>query len=161
MIEEPALVVGVEHGFAWVETRRAGTCGACAAHRSCGTAALERHFGARRRRVRALDRIGTSPGDQVVVGLPEGALVKGSLAVYRMPLLGLLMGGGVVEALGIGSSGGAELPVVAGGLAGLVLALAWLRRFTRRIAADEEYQPVVLQRLSPSSLFPKRSLPGR
>lgn len=158
MIEESARVVTVEAGFAWVETRRGGACGACGARAGCGTATLERYLGRRRTRVRAVDEVGVRPGDEVVVGLPEGALVKGSLAVYLVPLLGLFGAGAVAETLSVAAGWETELPVLVGALAGGGAALAWVRAFSRRIAADTEYHPAVLRRVTttPRASFPVR-----
>jgi len=40
MIEETASVVALEDDFAWVETQRKSTCGACAVNKGCGAATL-------------------------------------------------------------------------------------------------------------------------
>jgi positive regulator of sigma E activity len=92
MIEERAEVVACEGRFAWVQTQRASTCGSCAANKGCGTATLAKVLGQRRTRVRVLNDARAVAGEQVVIGLSEQALVRGALAVYLVPLLGLLGG---------------------------------------------------------------------
>ncbi|MFN2308769.1 MAG: SoxR reducing system RseC family protein [Gammaproteobacteria bacterium] len=147
MIEETARVIATEAGFVWVETRRQSTCGGCAAKSGCGTAALAKVLGTRRTRVRAIDRQGVQVGDEVVVGIDESALIRGSLAVYAVPLLGLLAGavlGGVLSARLLV---GGEALTLGLGIAGLLAGLIWLKGFTVRIRDDGRYQPVVLRRL--------------
>lgn len=147
MIEETAQVVATEGEFVWVETQRQSTCGGCAARQGCGTATLAKVLGNRRTRVRAINRDGAQVGDRVVVGIDETALIRGSLAVYAVPLLGLLagavLGGLLSERLLVDG----EALTLGLGIAGLSGGLVWLRGFTRRIRSDRRYQPVVLRRL--------------
>lgn len=147
MIEESAQVVAVEGDFVWVETQRQGTCGSCAASKGCGTATLAKVLGTRRTRVRALNGNGAQVGDRVVVGIEEAALVRGSLAVYAVPLLALLAGGVVGSLLSARLLLEGEGLSLALGVLGLVAGLGWLKGFSRRIRSDARYQPVVLRRL--------------
>jgi len=148
MIEETGQVAEVEGEFAWVETQRQSTCGSCAANKGCGTAVLSKVLGQKRSRVRALNRAGAHPGDTVTVGIREDALVRGSLAMYAVPLLALL-GGGLVGQYLQRSYGSGEGLVILAGLIGLFGGLLWLRGFSRRAQSDPRYQPVVLRKVSP------------
>jgi sigma-E factor negative regulatory protein RseC len=148
MLEESAQVVRIDGPDVWVETLRQSTCSGCAAEKGCGTAALAKVLGNRRNRVRALSRIPLGIGDRVVIGVQERALVRGSMAVYAVPIL-LLLVGAVLGELGAERRlwDNAETASVVLGLAGLSAGLVWLARFTRRIRKDQRYQPVVLRRL--------------
>jgi len=149
MIEETAQVVRVEGTDVWVETRRRSTCSGCAAEAGCGTGALSKVLGNRRTLVRVLSDQPLTVGDEVVVGISEQALVRGSLAVYAVPLLLLLVGAVLGElGAGIGLWASAEAGSLALGLGGFAAGLSWLRRFSRRIQHDHNYQPVVLRRLA-------------
>ncbi|MGA7801176.1 MAG: SoxR reducing system RseC family protein [Gammaproteobacteria bacterium] len=158
MIEESARVVALDGEFAWVETERKSACGSCAANKGCGTAALAKVLGQRRTRVRALNRPGAAVGDEVLIGLDERALVRGSLAVYAVPLLALLAGAlfGQYMAVQLGLAD-VEGTTVLAGLAGLGVGLLWLRGFGRRIQRDGRYQPVILRRAgAPPGLWVNR-----
>jgi sigma-E factor negative regulatory protein RseC len=148
MIEERAEVVAREGRFAWVQTQRASTCGACAVNKGCGTAALAKVLGQRSTRVRVLNEAGAGVGEQVIIGLPEQALVRGALAVYLVPLLGLL--GGALFGAHLAGRLLAEQPdlfsIFFGGL-GLAVGIGWLRYHARHIREDARYQPVVVRRL--------------
>jgi sigma-E factor negative regulatory protein RseC len=148
MIEETARVVAAEGEFVWVETQRQSTCGGCAARQGCGTATLAKVLGRRRTRVRALNRDAARVGDRVVVGIDEQALVRGSLAVYAVPLLGLLAGGVLGALLQTRLQLAGEALTLIAGVAGLIAGLLWVKGFTRRIRGDSRYQPVVLRRLA-------------
>lgn len=148
MIEETARVVAAEGEFVWVETQRQSTCGGCAARQGCGTATLAKVLGRRRTRVRALNRDAARVGDRVVVGIDEQALVRGSLAVYAVPLLGLLAGGVLGALVQTRLQLAGEALTLVAGVAGLIAGLLWVKGFTRRIRGDSRYQPVVLRRLA-------------
>jgi sigma-E factor negative regulatory protein RseC len=147
MIEENAQVVRIQDDEVWVETQRSSSCASCSAEKGCGTAALSRVLGKRRNVVRVLSTIPLRVGDQVVIGIREQALVRGSLAVYAVPILLLLLGALVGE---LGAEQfiweNAELASVTLGISGLLAGLVWLRRFTRGIQNDPNFQPLVLRR---------------
>ncbi len=148
MLEETARVVKVDEDAVWVETQRRSTCGSCSASKGCGTAAISRALGKRRSIVRVLSSMPLKTGDQVIIGIRERALVKGSLAVYAVPVLLLLLGALLGE---LGAQRFLWQSAEAGGLvlgiSGFAAGLLWLRRFTRRIRSDADFQPVVLRKL--------------
>lgn len=146
MIEEKATVVDVEGQFAWVETQRQSTCSACSANKGCGTATLSKVLGQKRTRVRVLNDLGARPGDNVIVGLQEGALLRGSLAIYALPLLmlfgGALFGAVLAEGFGFEYTEGKRIVFA---FAGLAAGFYAVKRFSNRVSSDERYQAVVLR----------------
>jgi sigma-E factor negative regulatory protein RseC len=149
MLEETAQVVAVQGTEVWVETERRSSCSSCAANSGCGSAALAKVLGQRRSRVRALSPIALKVGDRVVIGVCERAVVRGSLAVYALPVVMLLVGA-VIGELGARQFlwQNAEIASLVLGMAGLAGGLWWLRAFSRRIRHSPDYQPVVLRRLA-------------
>ncbi|MGB5305395.1 MAG: SoxR reducing system RseC family protein [Gammaproteobacteria bacterium] len=146
MIEESGQVVGLENDFAWVEAERSSTCGTCAVRQGCGTSAIAKLLGRRRVRIRVLNHIDARIGDRVVIGITESSLVRGSLAVYAVPLAALFSGALAGSALGAALFGQAsEVAGIAGALAGFAAGLVWLRYFSRKTDRDAAYQPVVLR----------------
>lgn len=151
MIEEHAQVVALDQNHdVWVETQRRSACGQCAANKGCGTATLAKVLGNKRSRVRALNPQATAVmvGDEVIIGINEQALVRGSLAVYTVPLLTLFVFGFLGQLLTdqLLMTNQDILPIVSG-LMGLLLGFLWVRRFTRLIADNDRYQPVLLRRV--------------
>ncbi|MDT8384673.1 MAG: SoxR reducing system RseC family protein [Gammaproteobacteria bacterium] len=152
MIEEHAQVVAVNTDGIWVETQRRSACGQCAVNKGCGTATLAKVLGNKRSRVRALNPHATpvTVGDEVVIGIDEQALIKGSLAVYTLPLLTMFLFALLGDVLGtqllLESS---ELVAIGFGIFGLLLGYVWVGRFTASIASDERYQPILLRQVLP------------
>lgn len=146
MIEESGLVVERRGVWAEVETTRRTSCGGCAAGAGCGISLLDRFLGRRPTRLAALNRIEAAPGQRVVVGIPEGALLSASLAAYLVPVLALIGGAILAQTLAprLGWTAGDPLSI-AGGLIGLIASLLWLARFSRARQDDARYQAVVLR----------------
>lgn len=146
MIEESGQVISREGDYAWVETERKSTCSSCAANKGCGTGVISKFYSGRFSRVKALNTVNASVGDRVVLGLAEDALVRGSLAVYGLPLLSLmlmaLLGSAVADEVGLQQADGLTAVF---GLAGLLFGFYLVRSFSHRIAADTRYQPVILR----------------
>jgi sigma-E factor negative regulatory protein RseC len=98
-------------------------------------------------RLRVVNRVDARIGDHVVIGIAESGVVRGSLAVYAVPLAGLfagaLAGQFVAERI---TSTGSDWPAIAGAAIGLIASLFWLRRFGRATETDAAFQPVVLRR---------------
>ena len=98
-------------------------------------------------RLRVVNRIDAAVGDQVVIGIAESGVVRGSLAVYAVPLAGLFAGAIAGHlAGGYLAETATDLPAMAGAIAGFAGGLAWLGRFSRATRTDAAYQPVLLRR---------------
>src|SRR5690606_26683622 len=111
-------------GAVWVETLRRSTCSACSASAGCGQGLMDKlGVGQRRGYVRALTDLQLAVGDGVVIGIREDLLVRSSLLVYLLPLLGLFAGAMLAQWLAL-----AESFVILGGLSGL-FSLWWLVRW--------------------------------
>lgn len=144
MIEEQAVVVGIDQDQVLLEIVRNKPCGLCGQTRGCGISIWGRLLGHRNNVFRAVNQINARPGDNVVVGIDEKALLTSSLAAYGVPLFSLLIG----AALG-GSfapvSANADVYAFVGAGAGLVLGLLWLRWHAAGRGANARYRPVLLR----------------
>lgn len=143
MIEEQGRVVAIERGAVWVETLRKSTCSSCSVKAGCGQGLFDQ-LGVKERRglVRALCDLHLKVGDGVVIGVQEDLLVRGSLLVYLLPLLGLFAAALMADQLGL-----SEPWVIVSALLGFALACVAVRWRSRSVAADPSLQPVVLRAL--------------
>lgn len=143
MIEEQGRIVAVEPGAVWVETLRKSTCSSCSVKAGCGQGLLDQlGAGGRRGYVRALSDLQLAVGDAVIIGVREDLLVRGSLLVYLLPLIGLFAAAVLAEQLGL-----SEPWVILSALLGFLLACCAVRWRSRITAGDPALQPVVLRAL--------------
>lgn len=146
VIEEQGRVVSVEPGSAWVETVRQSTCGSCQARAGCGQALLQRlGSGARQGFIRVLCDIPPRVGDQVVIGLPENAVVKASISMYILPLVGLFSAAILADSAGL-----AEPLIILSALFGLASGFVGVRIYAWQQRSNPDLQPRIL-RILPSS----------
>ncbi|MBF0255351.1 MAG: SoxR reducing system RseC family protein [Gammaproteobacteria bacterium] len=152
MIESDARVVAIEGGRTWVEADRRSSCGQCSASGSCGGSLFAELFGSRPVRVEVTNPIQAQVGQQVIVGLPEQAMLRGSLGLYLLPLVGLMAGALIGQWLAdsLFSQRLGEFPAIILGLFGLWLG-PWLWRRLKPSAGDTINTPVIL-RNRPSGL---------
>ena len=145
MIEERAQVVAVEGDNVLVQTQRQSSCGACAVKSGCGTSVLAGIVGQKMTQLRLPNTLGAKPGDEVLLGMAENALVAGSLLMYVLPLLMLLLGALAGELLATQLGMDAELTPIAGGVVGFVLAIWLVRGLLRKSTTGRHMQPVMLR----------------
>lgn len=149
MIETQAMVVKVEDSVAYVQASKQSACGSCSAgsEGSCGTSSLTRFVTKRAPLYRVRNTVDARVGDSVVVGVEEGALLKGSLAVYLSPLLFVVIGAVAAGYLAPTLATG-ELYSILGAAVGLAVGFVWLRLYSRMIAGNARLQPVIVRKLS-------------
>lgn len=131
--ETPARVTRQEGGDAWVVSEAPTSCGACGG-KGCGSSVFARLWHPEEPEYRVANPIDAAPGEAVVVGLPEGALLRAALLAYGAPLALVLLGAMAGQFL-YGEPG-----AMAGGLCGLLLAALVLRR------NRSDTVPVILRR---------------
>ncbi len=120
MIEISAEVVRIEGETAWVATRAPASCGACGG-KGCGSSVLTRLWHREEPDYPVLNTLRARVGDAVVVGVPDGVLLRASLAAYSVPLAGVVAG--ALAGAGFGDAG-----AVVGAVTGFSAAALWLRR---------------------------------
>ena len=142
MLIETGRVVAVEPDGVWVETIRQTTCGSCAAQKGCGHGIVNRIYDGQRSLIRALPGK-ISPAectvdDEVQISIPEEVILKGSLVVYILPLLAMMVG---AAAGGYAFPAGGDVTAAAGAVAGFALGYLLVRWHARAHRDDRRLQP--------------------
>ena len=161
MLEERALVVAVDEQSVWVETQRQSVCGQCAANKGCGNSVLQKVLGKKRNVLRVMGDLSVDVGDEVIIGVNEDALVKGSLIVYAMPILFMIvfaMLGETIVSHWLSIS--KDLASIAGAFLGLMVSIIGLRWYGSRISDNANYQPVLLRHASSVAFHSEYKLLG-
>ena len=128
MLTESALVTRRDDNRVELELQRSSACDHCDLNQGCGTGALGRLLGRRSRPLVIETDRDCKPGDRVLLELPEAALVKVSLMLYGLPLLGLVLGGLLATLLAV-----PEWLVVGIAFIGLFVGARFAARMTRRL----------------------------
>jgi sigma-E factor negative regulatory protein RseC len=139
MVEESGIVLSVSDGFAEVETVRTSSCTACQAKSACGHHAIAKVSSSNRMRMMVSDTFASQVGQEVVVGIPEDTLLKASIWMYLVPLLGLVLGA-VLPSLVSDESIFAAI----GSILGLAMGLYFARKVSLAHVNDPDFQPKIL-----------------
>lgn len=111
MIQETALVTRIAAGKVWIKATPSSACGACHQQSSCGTATLSKWLPKREFAVEC--RRPVQVGDQVTVAIDDRHLLLASVLLYLLPLLVVILGVGMADALLPAASADAWLPEIA------------------------------------------------
>jgi len=122
MIEQKATVISQDIHQVWVEAERQSTCGQCQARKGCGTGLLAKHVGQRFSRIAIKTNENLKVGQQVIVSIPEQALLSGAFMMYLLPLLLMFTTAALAR---MANSG--ELVEILAGLSGLVAGFYFVR----------------------------------
>ena len=147
MLEEQGVVISANDNSATVQIQRTTSCGHCAAKQGCDSARVAKQLGKQFIQVKVVNhpRSAVKIGDNVVVGLPEQALLKGAILVYLVPLFGLFagaIGGELVTASA--SLPYSELLSILSSLVGFSVGLIAVKRWSFNLSSDARYQPIIL-----------------
>ncbi|CAH0990419.1 Protein RseC [Sinobacterium norvegicum] len=118
-MNEEARVVAKEDGLLWLVTQRQTSCGTCAAKKGCSQKVLA-ELGAKDAHYIKVDQhpeMQANVGDIVEIMVPGEAIVKGSLQIYSLPLLTMIVGAAIGD--GYAGDGGAIAAAIIGFCAGL------------------------------------------
>ena len=146
MIEETARVIAVENDQLLLEAQTKSSCGACEARQGCGTSVLSKWVGRKFTRFQAANTVHARVGDEVVVGLAEEAMLKGSVFVYLLPLLAMIVCAVLADSLIAPDYASRDLLVLIVAVTGFALTLVFSRRFLASRSNTIKLTPVVLRK---------------
>jgi len=161
MLEEQATVVAVENETVWVEVQRQSVCGQCAANKGCGTGVLQKVLGNKRNIFRVIGELPVNVGDSVIIGVNENALVKGSLIIYAVPIVFMIVSALLGETIAKQSlSINSDYMSMVGALIGLAVSILGLRWYNHKISKNAEYQAVLLRHTNIITIQPEYKILG-
>ena len=145
MIEEQAQVIEIKGDQLILQAQTQSTCGSCAVNKGCGTSVLSKVVGRKFTQFQAENNIGAEVGDTVIVGIAEDALLKGSLVMYIMPIIAMLIFALIADYLLI-EMAVRDLFVAISGVAGLVFGSLFARQYFQQKSRAHQFVPVVLRK---------------
>jgi len=146
MIEATATVIALEEDDLILQAETRSACGGCAVRQGCGTSVLAKTVGKKFTHFRVRNTVHANIGDQLVLGLPEDVLLVGSLAIYLLPLLALVLFSLVADFLLGGSVQSNDFLIALTGLSGLGLGVFVSRKYLTQAHMAARYTPVILRK---------------
>lgn len=140
MLEKRAVVVKIVGQHALVQADQANGCELCNG-KGCGTGRLSQLFCSKPRHFQVNNSIKANVGDEVIVSVAEGAVMRGIGLVYLMPLA-LLAIGVTLGSILARQSGHRDGYAVAGALLGLTIGFALAKWISSR-QAGSHFQPYI------------------
>ena len=142
MIEEHATVVSVVEGRVLIESSRSSACGQCHANQSCGQKAISEWAASKMTQLEIENpaNIHVIEGDRVVVGIDEGSFLKVSALMYLLPLLLMVLLGGLAE-----YSKYAEVFIILASFVGLLAGFLAVKLWSQRLQSRCQFNPVLLR----------------
>jgi len=137
MLEQHARVTESSAAGVWVEAIEPPGCGTCAGQ-GCASRQIAELFQRRPRRFRVDSTLTLSAGDHVVVGVPDGSLIRIALRLYGLPLL-LILVGAITAHAWIPGDAAAVAGALLGGFA------AWGLAALNLAASGASHRPVVVR----------------
>lgn len=147
MIEERAQVVEMRGDHLVLQAQTKSACGSCAASKGCGTSVLSKVVGRKFTQFVAINSIEAKVGDTVVVGISEDALLKGSVVMYVVPIIGMLVFALAAEYFLDTFVEYRDLTVAVSGIFGLVSGSFISRWYFQRQSSVQRFAPVVLRKI--------------
>lgn len=95
MIVETGVVVKIDDSvppYIWVETAIKTTCSSCQAQANCGTSVVAKAFNPKTQMLKLVCDQPVDVGQEVKIAIAEEQLLRASLLVYLLPILGLIVG---------------------------------------------------------------------
>ncbi len=132
MVEESARVLKVEGDVVWVQAIAKSACGSCQAQKGCGHSLLAK--AGQKQIDLPVDRNGLDvhENDQVIIGVPEQAILRSSLLMYGIPLMAMIGVAMVASLLGLEEKLAVLLAFVA-----LVLGFVWVNRQSKSLSFSQ------------------------
>lgn len=119
MLETRATVVQTQNHTALVIANQVSGCEQCNGQ-GCGSSKVGQLFCSQSRKFEVENTFGASVGDEVVVSVAEGAVLRGIALLYVLPLILMVLGGGLLGLLSQ-QAGQRDAYVAVGGVSGLLL----------------------------------------
>ena len=143
MLETRAVVLEVDKLIAQVQSNQGNGCSACNG-KGCGSGKLTQLFCSKPRQFQVANRIGAQVGDDVIISVPDGAVMRGVGIVYLLPLVLMFAGASLLGSL---AAQGAQRDgyAAAGALSGLVLGFLAARWLSSR---QSRQQPFIARQYS-------------
>ncbi len=143
MATEQGVVLRTDSEAAWVKTSRSSACKGCTARGSCHTMG-----GGQEMEVKALNPAGARVGDRIVLSFETGSLLKATFLIYVFPIIFLIAGAALGQALASFIEFSPSTLSVLLGFTFFFTALLFMKARANKMAKKNAYQPKIIKILA-------------
>jgi sigma-E factor negative regulatory protein RseC len=156
MIEEQAQVIEIKGNRLLLQAQTQSACGNCSLSKGCGTSLLAKVVGRKFTHFQAENNINAKVGDTVVVGIAEDALLKGSVMMYILPVVCMLIFALLADYFLVEAIQYRDLMIAASSFMGLVFGSLMSKWYFDRQSSVKRFVPVVLRKIIEHAKLPSR-----
>jgi len=143
MLETRATIVQVHNGSAMVNANQVSGCEQCNGQ-GCGSSKVAQLFCNKPRYFEVDNPIGAQPGEEVIVSVADGAVLRGIGLAYLLPILSMVLAAGLASWMA-NLLENSELYVAGGAVLGLIVGFGISRRLALRLSRTQN-RPYVARR---------------
>jgi len=141
--EETVKVTLLEGSYAYVETASASACGSCASKSSCGSLNF---FSSDKKQspesgLKVRNTLNLQVGDSAILTIASEKLLLGTLLMYLLPLVSLLVAASIAKPLG------GEIFSTVVGLLGFLLTLFFVKNHLKQQKVSNQFEPTLLRKI--------------
>lgn len=143
MLETRATIVQIHNGSAMVHANQVSGCEQCNGQ-GCGSSKVAQLFCSKPRYFEVDNPIGAQPGEEVIVSVADGAVLRGIGLVYLLPILSMVLVAGLASWMA-NLVENSELYVAGGAVLGLIVGFWISQRLALRLSRIQN-RPYVARR---------------
>lgn len=149
MVEESARVTKVEKDIVWVQAIAKSACGSCQAQKGCGHSLLAKVGQKQIDLPVSRNGFDVAENDQVIIGVPEQAILRSSMLMYGVPLLAMIVITAITSLLGI-----EEKLVVLSAFVSLILGFVWVNQRLKTLNFSHWHPKLIRKQASHDAQIP-------
>ncbi len=143
MLETRATIVQIHNGSAMVHANQVSGCEQCNGQ-GCGSSKVAQLFCSKPRYFEVDNPIGAQPGEEVIVSVADGAVLRGIGLVYLLPISSMVLAAGLASWMA-NLVENSELYVAGGAVLGLIVGFWISQRLALRLSRIQN-RPYVARR---------------
>ncbi|REL30551.1 SoxR reducing system RseC family protein [Thalassotalea euphylliae] len=153
-MDEKATIVEVSNHSVVVESQVKSTCNQCQQVDNCGSGLVAKALPQQKLRVEIVTQEQFTVGEQVIISIPEQAMLAVAWQVYLWPVIGLMLGAGLGQVLLLNGILSHELPTIMMGFVGGYAGFKWAKARLDNNPKQQALVPTIKQRLIPTLATP-------
>lgn len=132
MLEMRGIVLSIDGNNAEISPLNGGGCGQCSSQNGCGSEKLSKVFcSSKPRKFVVNNMLGAKAGDEVIVVLEDGSLLRSAMRMYMLPLFTMMVGGFIGSSV-VESGAMRDMWSTIGAVAGLLIGFILIRALPER-----------------------------